>query len=306
MKKILFLMAVIFLFMGSQNVWAESKIKIVATTTNFADIAQEITKDRAEIYSIASPKRNIHFISPTPKDVLKVKKADAFIHGGMDLETWRESLLNAAGRTDLMWPFGEKQIDVSQGISFLEIPVSLSRSEGDIHAYGNPHYWTDPENGKIIARNIALGLSKLYPSLATEFKKNAADFEARLDVKINEWVQLMSPFRNQSIVTYHRSWPYLAKRFQLSILGELEPKPGIPPTAKHLAELKETMKKNHAKIIIEETYFETRTPEKLAKATGASVVTLLQGVGEIKEALHYIDMIDWNVRQLVAAFQKQR
>lgn len=285
-------------------VFAESKIKMVATTRTFAAIAQEITKDKAEIYAIAAPKRDIHFISPTPKDVLKVKKADVFIHGGMDLEVWRGPLLDAAGRTDLMWPSGPNQIDVSQGIPLLEIPTSLSRSEGDIHAYGNPHYWTDPENGKFIAQNIANGLSRLFPEHAEEFKKNESDFELRLDAKIKEWTLLMKNFQGESIVTYHRSLSYFAERFELKIVGELEPKPGIPPTGKHLSLLEEKMRENKVRVIVEETYFERRTPEKLAKATGASVVTLLHGVGEVKEAPDYIAMIDWNIRQLVQAFQK--
>src|SRR3989338_6926999 len=142
---------------------AGKEIRIVATTTALANLAAEITGDKADIYSIASPRQNLHFIAPTPKDVLKVKKADVFIHIGLDLEAWRPPLVDAAGRPDFICPRGSRQIDASRGVALLEIPVTLSRTEGDIHAYGNPHYWLDPDNGKTAARNIAEGLARLYP-----------------------------------------------------------------------------------------------------------------------------------------------
>jgi hypothetical protein len=142
-------------------------------TITFNDALEE-QNVKADIYFVSSPKRDIHFFSPTPKDVLKVKKADVFIHGGLDLEMWRGPLLDAAGKREFI--NGERTIDVSQGIALLEIPTSLSRVQGDIHAFGNTHYWLDPRNGKIIANNIAEGLARIDPEEADFFKKNARDF----------------------------------------------------------------------------------------------------------------------------------
>ena len=288
---------------SSSDLRAADKLRIVTTTSTFASLAGDIAGDRAEIYSIASPRRNIHFISPTPKDVVKTKKADVFIHAGLDLEAWRGPLLDAAGRPELMGPTGNRQIDVSKGIPLLEVPTNLSRIEGDIHAYGNPHYWLDPENGGIIARNIVEGLSRIDPADADFFQHNGAAFEDRLHQKMREWRDLLAPVKGQKIVTYHKSWSYFAERFGLIVLGELEPKPGIPPTAKHLADLENTMRTNHVKVIIKETYFENRTPEKVAKETGAAVLNFAQAVGEIKEAPDYLAMIDYNVRAIAAAFE---
>ena len=138
------LVAMGFSFRSSQDLWAAQKIKIVATTNVLGDIASQIAGDRAEIFSICPPKRDAHFYAPTPRDVMKVKKADVFVHAGLDLEAWRGPLLDAVGRTDLMWPAGIRQIDVSKNVPLLEVPTSLSRDRGDIHAYGNPHYWQDP------------------------------------------------------------------------------------------------------------------------------------------------------------------
>ena len=283
---------------------AGKEIRIVATTTAPANLAAQLTAAKAEIYSIASPRQNLHFIAPTPKDVLKVKKAEVFIHIGLDLEAWRPALVDAAGRPDFICPWGSRQIDASRGVALLEIPVALSRTEGDIHAYGNPHYWLDPDNGKTAARNIAEGLARLYPGEAPLFRKNEEAFQKKLGQKIKGWEEILSPYRGRSIVTYHRSWSYFAERFGLRVVGELEPKPGIPPTANHLAGLKKIMREQNVKVIVKETFYEKRTPEKLARETGAKVVELAQAVGEVKEVKDFAGMIDYNVRQLADGFKE--
>ncbi|MBI3306275.1 MAG: zinc ABC transporter substrate-binding protein [Candidatus Omnitrophica bacterium] len=284
-----------------QNLLAASQLKIVTSTSTFASIAQEIAGNEANIYSIASPNRDIHFIAPTPKDILKLKKADVFIHGGLDLEIWRGPLLDAVGKTDLMWPNGERQIDVSKGISLLEIPTSLSRVQGDIHVFGNPHYWIDPMNGKIIAQNIAAGLSKLYPEQANFFAQNLQNFNRKLDEAMQRWEKQMSPYQGTSIVTYHNSWPYFAQRFGLKVAGYIEPNPGIPPTAKHMAELIELMNKVQIKMIVKESFHEKKTPEKIAAATGAQVVNLAQSVGENKQNQDYFGLFDYDIGLIVEA-----
>ena len=145
---------------------------------------------------------------------------------------------------------GEKAINLSRGVKALEVPEELSRSEGDIHALGNPHYWLDPLNARIMVWNIAEGLSRLYPENAEFFKANAKEFSERLNQKMDIWSK---QFRHEiavPVVAYHKCWPYFAERFGLDVIGELEPKPGIPPTAKHLAGLEKLMKEKGAKIII--------------------------------------------------------
>ncbi len=282
---------------------AEGKIKIVTTTSTFASIAQDIAQDKAEVYFIASPSRDIHFINPTPKDILKLKKADVFIHAGLDLEAWRIPLLDAVGRIDLMPPSGRKAIDLSKEIPLKEMPTSLSRIQGDIHAFGNPHYWLGPSNAKIIAANISEGLSRLYPEDANFFKKNAGEFSRKLDEKIKEWQTELAPYKGEGVVPYHNSWPYFMEEFGLETVGFLEPKAGIPPTPRHIEEIIQTMKEKKAKILVKEVFHEKRTPAKIAKATGATVVTLATEVGEIKDG-NYMGLIDENVHQLVGAFKK--
>jgi ABC-type Zn uptake system ZnuABC Zn-binding protein ZnuA len=274
---------------------AAQKIKIAATTRTFASIAESVAGDAAEVYAIAPAGRNIHFVGPSPKDVLKTRKADVFIHGGLDLEVWRAPLLDTSGRADFL--SGKKAIDVSEGIALLEIPQTISRSEGDIHLYGNPHYWLDPENAKIIAGNIARGLTRMFPESGPIFERNAGAFNADLETRLQDWRKRMEPYRGTAAVTYHGSWPYFAHRFGLEITDRLEPKPGIPPTAKHLAALIRTMKEKNVRWILKETFFENKTPRKVSEATGAVVLNLAQSPGEIKEAQDYLSMMEVNIRR---------
>jgi len=285
---------------------AAGKIKIVATSSTLASIAEEITDRKADIYFIAAPKRDIHFIAPTPKDVMKLKEADVFIHAGLDLEAWRDPLLNAVGRLDFMWPAGEKQIDVSKGISLLEVPETLSRAQGDIHVYGNPHYWMDPENAKIIARNIAEKLAALYPEDQEWFLRNAETFSRKIDGRLASWSREMVPYHGSPVVVYHASWSYFAERFGLVIAGELELKPGIPPAPKHISELVASMKEKHVRVIITEPYRERRTPDRIAKETGARVLTLTQSVGAFKEAQDYLSMLDYDLTKVAEGVKAGR
>ena len=306
-KKILGILFLVlsFVLVTPGILFASEKIYTVATTTSLADIAREVAQDKIQISAIASPKQDIHHYAPTPKDVLKVKKAEVLIHEGLDLEAWREPLLDASGNMRFLGQ-GQNSIDVSKGIMLLEIPTSLSRAQGDIHAFGNPHYIGGPENAGIIASNIAEGLAKIDPDDADFFLKNAKEFNKKMDQKIKEWQEQLAPFKGAPVVTYHRSWSYFTKTFGFSIVGEVEPKPGIPPTAKHLSELIRLMKEKKVKVIIKEPFEENQAPKKIAEETGAKVVTLSQSVGEPQGAKDYISMMDQNVHVLKTAFQGEK
>lgn len=303
MRKLIFIFSLLLTF--SNSAFAAEKIKIVVTTSVIADLVKQVTGEWAEIYTIAAPNRDIHFYHPTPKDVLKVKKADVFVHGGLDLEAWRNPLLEAAGNRRFLGN-AEASIDVSKNIKLLDVPDSVSRVEGDIHIYGNPHYWLDPDNAKMMIGNIVGSLNKLYPGDSELFSRNGAQYKNNIEKKIPDWAMSWRPYRGTvSAVTYHNSWAYFAKRFGVEVVGQLEPKPGIPPTAKHLAQLIALMKEKNVGLIIKESFQESRTPEKLSKASGAQVVTLLQFVGERDEAKDYISMMDYNFNELKKALENK-
>ncbi len=312
MNKPIFFKSIVIAGFFTMGFWgvaqAGDKIRVVATTHNLADFASQIIGNDAEIYAVAASGRDIHFIQPTPRDVLKVKKAEVFIHTGLDLEAWRDPLLNAAGNVrfleDRRW-----KIDTSQGITLLEVPDSLSRSEGDIHAFGNPHYWTDPENARKMVARIAVKLAGLYPERAGTIQKNAAALEAVLSAKLAEWSRRLAPFRGTSIITYHKSWPYFSERFGFEIAGYIEPKPGIPPTAKHLSALIQAGREKQVKLVINEAFQERRAADKVAREIGAVRVTLYQSAGE-GGSKSYVEMMDKNValieQALATAHQEAR
>lgn len=290
----------LFLLLSAQPAQAAERLRIAATTPSIASIAAAVAGSEADVYAVAAANRNLHFITPTPRDVLKVKKADVFIHGGLDLEVWRGPLLDAVGRQEFI--SGARAIDVSRNIVLVNKPEDVSRAHGDIHLYGNPHYWTDPVNAKVMTDNIAEGLSALYPESAARFRGNAELYKARLDEKITEWQSRMAPFRGRTVVAYHDSWPYFLGRFGLSSAGFLEPKPGIPPTPRHYEELLQLMRRKNARVIIRETYHEKKTPEKLARETGAAVAVLQQD--RSLEEGGYETSVERNVSALEAAFQQ--
>lgn len=278
-------------------------LKVVATLSTFADLTKTIGGYLVEVTSVASPKFNPHFIEPKPNDVLKLKRADLFIHAGLDLEAWRGPLTDAAGNPDIR-PGGARELDLSQGIPLLEVPShTVSRSEGDIHLFGNPHYWIDPENARIMAKTIADKLSSVDPVHAQDYTKNLQDFLARIDKKILEWRSRMKPFAGAKLVGYHNEWPYLMKFLGIETGAFLEPKPGIPPTPKQLEFIEDYIKQNHVKAIVQASYFPTKAADWVAQRTGAKAVMLAQGVGENPEAKDYISMIDYDVNQLAQALQ---
>lgn len=297
MKRKLLLAAVFLFLQGAGLLFAQDKIRVAATTRTIASLAEEIMGDEAEYYSIVRPKLDVHFISPTPKDVLMVRKADVFMHSGLDLEAWRPPLLETAGRKDFLGA-GARAIDVSRNITLLEVPESLSRAEGDIHVFGNPHYALDPVNAKIMARNIASRAGELYPEKAGLFSARLKQFEERLDAALQKWENELRPFAGEAIITYHKSWPYFAKRFNLEVADYLEPKPGIAPTARHLAELMDIIRKKKIKVLVREFFQDSGPAKKLSQKTGVQSIVLIDDPDEVKEAADYISMMDYNVKQI--------
>ena len=280
---------------------AERPLRVVATLSTFADLTKVVGGDHVDVSSIASPKFNPHFIEPKPSDVLKVKRADLLVHAGLDLELWRGPLLDAAGNTKL-FAGGGGELDLSQGIELLEVPGhAVSRSEGDIHIYGNPHYWVDPDNAKIMAQALYEKLTAMDPADEPDYRKNLQAFLGRLEQKIPEWRARLAPYRGQELVGYHNEWPYLMRFAGLRMDHFLEPKPGIPPTPQQIEFIEQYARARHIRGIVQATYYPTQAAETLAKRTGMKVVLLCQNVGEVNAASDYVAMVDYNITQLVAA-----
>ena len=288
---------------NSGTAYAELPIKVCTTLSSYADISKTIGGDRVEVSFIASPRFNPHFIEARPSDVLKIKRADLFIHSGLDLEAWRGPLLDAVAKSEFR-EGGARQVDLSEGISLLEVPAGqVSRAEGDIHMFGNPHYWPDPRNGLIIAKHIAAKLSEVDPVGVSEYSKNLKLFIDALNAKIQGWSEALKPYAGKVVIGYHNEWPYLMSFAGLSMTQFVEPKPGIPAGPQHLAELEAFIKSNSVKALVQASYFPKEASEYLHGKTGITVLALCQNVGERPECGDYISMLDFNLTQLIGALR---
>ncbi len=283
---------------------AHAKLNVVATTTDFGAIAQEIGGDRIDLVTLAKPTEDPHFVDAKPSFVVKLNRADALIEGGAELEVgWLPPLVDGS-RNSKIEAGKPGRISCSEGISLLEIPSSLDRSKGDIHAAGNPHYMTDPLNAKIVAEHIANAFCQLDAKSCDLFKANLKKFNERLDAKMAEWQKMLAPFAGQQVVTYHNSLPYFAKRFGLKMDLFLEPKPGIPPTPAHLAAVITKMKTENTKVILAQPYQNRKTAEAVAGHTGGVVVdfpTFPRGTSETYET-----WMDGAVKSLAKAFEGKK
>jgi ABC-type Zn uptake system ZnuABC Zn-binding protein ZnuA len=187
-------------------------------------------------------------------------------------------------------------------VKLLEVPSSLDRSQGDIHAAGNPHYLVDPANARAVAQNIVVGFSALDPSNAAAYQANLKRFTDALDARTAEWEKTLEPFKGQHLAAYHNSWLYFGTRFGLKIDLFLEPKPGLPPTPTHLAEVIGRIKQENARAILVDPYLNRRTADTVASRTGATVVMVCQFPGGVKGTEGgYIQMMNYVVHALAQA-----
>jgi zinc/manganese transport system substrate-binding protein len=298
MKKLLF----VLLSIVCSGAVSQAKLNVVVTTADLASIASQIGGDHVELTTLARPTEDPHFVDPKPSFIVKLNRADALIEGGAELEIgWLPSLVQGA-RNPKIIPGGPGNIRANAGVEMLEIPSQLDRSKGDIHAAGNPHYLVDPLNAKIVAHNIAEAFAKLDPASASAYTANYDRFASALDSKLTEWLKKVGPCKGQSVVAYHNSWLYFANRFGFKIDLFLEPKPGIPPSPTHLAEVITQMKEQKARVILVDFYLDRRTAETVAARTEATVVGVSQFPGAIKGTEQgYIALMDYLVDSMAKA-----
>ena len=278
-------------------------VKVVTTTTDMKSITELIGGNKVSVSSIATGYQNPHFVDPKPSYIISLSKADMFVTVGLDLETgWSPQLLSSS-RNNKIQKGAAGYVDASNGVSLYQVPSSVNRAEGDIHIYGNPHYWLDPMNGKVIARNIANGLERVDPSDKAIFEANLQSFYNRIDAKMKEWQAKMAPFKGSKIIAYHNEWVYFEKRFGLEIVDFMEPKPGIPPSPSQLVKVIKEIKANNIKVIISSPYFSSSSSDVVAKQTGVKELTLSTSVGGFNAIKNYFDLFDYNINQLTAVLK---
>jgi len=282
---------------------AENKLNIITATTDLAALAQEIGGDKVDAESIARGYQDPHFVEAKPSFLLKLRHADLLIIVGLELEIgWLPPLISQSTNPKIQVG-APGYFDASRFARILEIPTGVvTRAEGDVHPLGNPHYWLDPDNGLRIAKGIQNKLSEMRPNDATYFAQRYDSFEQRLKQAEQKWIADMKPYAGRKVVTYHRSWPNFSEHFGLDVVGYVEPRPGIPPSPQHTVELIGMMRRDSVKIIVVEPYFDLKTPNAIARDTGAQVVVLMPSVGGEKEITDYFKLFDYDIAKLKQAF----
>ena len=300
MKRIILIFSSLLIIISGANA---GSIKVVTTTMDMKSITEMIGGNKVSVQSIATGYQNPHFVDPKPSYIISLSNADLFVTVGLDLETgWSPQLLSSS-RNSKIQKGSPGYVDASEGVGLLQVPSSVNRGEGDIHIYGNPHYWLDPLNGKVIARNIANGLERIDPSNKAFYEANLHAFFAKIDLKLKEWDAKMAPFKGSKIIAYHNEWVYFEKRFGLQIVDFMEPKPGIPPSPSQLVKVIKEVTANKIKVIISSPYFTTSSSDVVAKQTGVKELTLATSVGAFSSIKNYFDLFDYDVDQLVAALK---
>ena len=274
---------------------AEGKpLNVVTTTEDLAALAREVGGDRVAVVSLSKGYQDPHFVDAKPSYMVTLKKADLFVEVGRELEVgWAPGLVSGSHNAKIQ-PGAPGHVDASAQVQVIEVPSSVSRAQGDIHPFGNPHYLLDPANAAPAARAIRDGLARVSPADKATFDAREADFEKRLAVRVAQWKEKAKALGlpGMKVVTYHRSWSYFAKAYGLVVVDFVEPRPGIPPSPNHLQDLVNEMKSGGVRVLLMETFFDARIPQKVGKDTGVPVAILPTSVGAEDSIKTYFDLFD--------------
>ena len=268
-------------------------IQVVATFPVLKDLVEQIGRERVKVTSLLTGLESEHTYTPKPTDILAIHDARMLVQIGLGLEVWVDALIKNADNRRLLI------VTTSTGIA-------LIKNQGDrdtSHSLGDPHIWLDPENAKLMARQITEGLMKIDPAYKKYYMHNQAAYFKELDQTLRLLLLKLKPIRNKKIITHHAAWPYFARRFGLNIRGVIVSQIGTEPSAKHLAELIQTVRREQIRVIVSEPQLNPKLPQILAQETGAQVVVLTPIPGAIAGAETYRSMIEYDVDQLVDALK---
>ena len=312
------------------------KVPVVTTLNVLAAVTKAIGGDRVAVTALAKPNQDPHTLVAKPTYKVAAKNARLFVELGLGLDGWASAVTDASGNPDIQ--AGQPgRVIASDGVATKELPTTLSKSWGDIHPQGNPHVWLDPVNVKQIAANIAAGLGRVDPDGKATYDANLKAFQTKLDValygqalldeygasklerlsrrnelidylktkgtydKLGGWLKRAEPLRGLKIVTYHKTWICFCDRFGLAITGEIEEKPGIPPSQDYLAKLIARIKAEGVRVLFVDPIYPSKDGAFIAGKTGAKVVASPIDVGGAPGTGDYFALIDTLITRSLAA-----
>ena len=317
---------------------AAEPLVVVTTVPKLGSLAREVGGEHVRVTVLAKPGEDPHFVDPRPSFVRVLNRADALVLVGLELEKgWLPPLVrNARNERILLGTSG--YIDAGTVIAPLSLPApGTSRSAGDVHAHGNPHYLLDPIAGLRVARLLRERFSAIRPARTAAFAERYDDLARRLgealfgaslarryDVEklallqllgrleafldgqgrrgeLGGWARDAGAWGARDAVADHDLWPYFARRFGLRIVGLLEPKPGVPPTTRHLSDLIERMRRDDTRVILAAPYYPPRHADFVARETGARIAHMAHEVGAYPETASYLSMVSYNVAAVTGA-----
>jgi len=282
---------------------AARKLRVVATIPDLKSLVEAVGGDLVEVESLTRGTQNFHEAEVRPSMMLKLRRADAVVENGLDLDAWADTAIEGSNNPEIIRG-GRGRIEVSRGIEVLEVPSArVDRSMGDVHPRGNPHFSLDPGLAPAITQNIVDGLARVAPESRAAFEKNRAAFLAQLQQRMVQWTKTMEPLRGSKVVVFHPDFIYLLTRFGLVQAGTVEDRPGIPPAPQHLVTLIRQMKEEKIKVILVEPWNDIKLANRVAEEAGAKALVMATAVGAVKGADNYIAAIDYNITTLAKALQ---
>jgi zinc/manganese transport system substrate-binding protein len=278
---------------------ARAELKIVTTATDYADIARQIGRDKVDVHSVMKGPENVHNVMAKPTEMVHLNKADLFVHGGLDTEPWRDNLMKGARNPKILMS-KPGNVDMSRGMEIKEVPTGkIDRSMGDVHAYGNPHYTLDPVNAQRMAATLVRAMADADPENAELYKRNAVQFVNEMSEVSREIKRDFAPYADLKVVIFHKAWEYFADAIGMKIVGTIEPQPLITPSPQQVKTTIEMMKAQGVKVVICETYSDSRLAQYVADQAGAKMVVLPDHVNGVPEAKSYQELFRYNVAKLI-------
>ncbi len=278
-------------------------VNVFACEPEWAALAQELGGDKVSAVSATTARQDPHHIEARPSLIARVRSADLLICSGSELEIgWLPLLLTQSGN-DRIQPGSPGYLEASQYVLKLEVPKVIDRALGDIHPAGNPHIHLDPRNIAKVGEALSARLAQVDPSNAAYYHERADAFDKRWTAAVERWQKEAAPLKGVPVVVYHKDFSYFENWSGMREVGSLEPKPGIPPTPSHLADLVEQMKRAPAKAVVYSPYNNPQAAQFLSQRAGIPSVELPFTVGGSAGAKNLYGLFDDTIARLLKAVQ---